>query len=216
MTHLNFPDHSLAERVADGIVHAVGITAAIAGVIVLLVFAVPAGEPLSIASLSVYGIALITLFSVSAAYHLTPASAAKAVLGRFDQACIYLKIASTYTPFMLVKLAAWPGAGLLVFVWSVATFGIANKLLFPEQLKRTTYVLYLALGWCVVIVLAPLLAVLTTLSLALLALGGVLYTVGVVFHLWPGLRFRNAIWHCFVLAGAACHYLAIMDSVALT
>ena len=215
MTHLNFPTHSLAERVADGVVHAVGIAAAIVGVVFLFIYAIPSGETLSITSLAIYGTALIALFCVSAAYHLTPASAAKAVLARFDQACIYLKIASTYTPFMLVKMAAWPGAGLLALVWSVATFGVLNKLLFPEHLKRTTYVLYLALGWCAVIVFAPLFAVLTTLSLVLLAVGGALYTIGVVFHLWPGLRFQNAIWHCFVLAGAACHYVAIMETVAL-
>lgn len=215
MGQFEFPEHSFAERLADGAVHVAGIGAAITGVVFLLIVAIESAPAVSIASLSVYSAALVALFCVSAAYHLTPASAAKALLGRFDQACIYLKIAATYTPFMLAKLAIWPAAGLLAIVWSVATFGIANKLLFPHHLRRTTYVLYLGLGWCAVVIFAPLVAALTTLSLVLLAVGGLLYTVGVVFHLWPGLRFQNAIWHSFVLAGAACHYVAIMDSVAL-
>ena len=215
MRDLDFPQYSLAERIADGAVHVVGIGASIIGVVALYMLSVGAVPAISIASISVYSVGLVAVFSVSAAYHLTGASPLKAVLQRFDQATIFFKIASTYTPFMAVKLAGWWGAGFLAVVWSVATFGITTKLFFPNRLIRTSYVLYLGLGWCAVLIFVPLLGALSATTLWLLLAGGILYSVGVVFHLWEGLRFQNAIWHAFVLGGAGCHYAAIVDSVAL-
>ncbi len=210
-----FPQYTVSERIADGIVHVLSVAASITGVVLLFLIANGALPTKSILSLSVYAVGLVAVFLFSAAYNLTGGSPIKALLHRFDQAAIYLKIAATYTPFMAVKLAGWTGAGMLALVWSAATFGITTKLFFPNKMKRISIILYLVLGWCVVLVAVPLFGALTSRTLLLLIAGGVLYSVGVIFHLWEKLRYQNAIWHGFVLGGSACHYAAIVDSVAL-
>jgi hemolysin III len=139
----------------------------------------------------------------------------KAILRRFDHAAIYVKIAATYTPFAMVKLGGAIGFGLLGAVWAVGLFGVAAKLFWPAQLVRTSYVLYLAQGWACVAALQPLTEALPARALTLLVVGGILYTLGVVFHLWQSLRYHNAIWHGFVLVASACHFAAVVDAVAL-
>jgi hemolysin III len=215
MTFHDFPQYRRDEIFADGCVHVFGIGAALAGVIALFIAAAGSAPALSIASLIIYSVGLVAVLSFSAAYNLVGDSPLKGFLRRFDHASIYLKIASTYTPFLLVKLHGWEGPGLLAAVWAVALFGITAKLFFPERLKRTSYVLYLSLGWCAVLIFPPLLTSLSHVAMVLLAAGGIFYTVGVVFHLWEKLRYQNAIWHVFVLLGAGCHYAAVMTSVAL-
>jgi hemolysin III len=216
MTNLDSPQYSAAEKFVDGCVHFVGIGAAIAGVVALFIVAIGSVSAVSIASLVIYSLGLVSVLSFSAAYNLVGISPLKGFLRRFDHASIYLKIACTYTPFLLVKLHGWEGPGLLSAIWAVALFGITAKLLFPGHLKRTSYVLYLALGWCAVLIFPPLLTSLSHETLLLLAAGGVFYTVGVIFHLWEKLRYQNAIWHVFVLLGAGCHYAAVMTTIALT
>jgi len=211
----DFPQYSVSERVADGIVHVLSIGASLAGVIALYVMAIGSVPLPSLVSLSVYAVGLFAVFCFSAAYNLAGISPVKAVLQRIDQATVFFKIASTYTPFMVVKLAGWPATGFLAVVWSVATFGMTTKLFFPHRLIKTSYVLYLALGWCGVLMLVPLFEALSDRALLLLLCGGILYTVGVVFHLYRGLQYQNAIWHVFVLAGAGCHYAAVIDAVGL-
>ncbi|MCR9137737.1 MAG: hemolysin III family protein [Alphaproteobacteria bacterium] len=215
MTHHDFPQYSVSERMADGVVHVLSIGASLAGVIALYVMAAGSVPPASLISLSIYAVGLFAVFCFSAAYNLTGVSPIKALLKRIDQATVFFKIASTYTPFMVIKLAGWPATGFLAVIWSVATFGMTTKLFFPGRLNRTSYVLYLALGWCGVLILFPLFGALTVQTLLLLLAGGILYTVGVAFHLSKALRYQNAIWHVFVLAGAACHYAAVIDAVGL-
>jgi hemolysin III len=168
-----------------------------------------------VASASIYGAALVAVFAVSAAYHLTHPGAVKALLRRFDHATIYVKIAATYTPFALVKIGNLPGALLLAAVWGIAVFGASAKLFWPTQLVRTSYVLYLAQGWAGVVAYPALADTLPTRVVVLLLIGGVLYTVGVVFHLWQRLRYHNAIWHTFVLVASGVHFVAIADALAL-
>ena len=132
---------------------------------------------------------------------------------RIDHAAIYLKIAGTYTPLALIKMAAVPGFTLLTGVWAVGLFGAACKLLLPGRFERTSYVLYLLAGWAGLFVLDELLAAFSLPVLVLLGVGGVLYTAGVAFHLWRSLPYHNAVWHGFVLAASACHYTAIMLAV---
>ena len=215
MTDPELPQYSHSEQVADGIVHVISIGAAVIGAIMLFMLTAGSLPAVSIASLTVYGIGLVAVFCASAAYNMAGVSPLKPLLKRLDQATIYFKIASTYTPFMAIKLAGWTGGGFLALVWSVATFGMTTKLFFPHRLKRASFALYLVLGWCAVLIFLPLFGVLSTRTLSLLFVGGLLYTVGVVFHRWDGLRYQNAIWHGFVLGGAGCHYAAIMASVVL-
>ena len=212
MPHV-FPTYSAGERRADAFIHVLGVSASIAGALTLMVMAAGALPSAgSVASLAIYSAGMMAVFGFSAAYHLVTWPPAKAVLRRFDHAAIYLAIAATYTPFAVVMGGA-AGYGLLALVWLVAAFGVVMKLRFPERLVRTSYVLYLAQGWAIVLALGPLAAAVSDRVLILLGIGGVLYTVGVVFHLWNGLRYHNAVWHGFVLAAAGCHYAAVMSAV---
>jgi hemolysin III len=210
-----FPKYRAGELMADGVVHVLGVSASILGALVLLALSVRIQSPLTFVSLSIYCVGLVAVFCCSAAYNLVNQPRLKATLRRFDHACIYLKIAATYTPFAVVKMAGWPAWILMVVVWAIGIFGVTNKLLFPANLVKTSYVLYLAQGWAGLLVVRPLADALTMSTLVLLGIGGALYTIGVLFHLWEKLRYHNAIWHTCVLTASACHYAAILAGVAL-
>lgn len=210
-----FPQYTHAERWADGVVHIIGVTASVIAAAVLIVLVAQTQPALTVASASIYGAGLVAVFAVSAAYHLTYPGTLKAILRRFDHATIYVKIAATYTPLALVKIAAMPGTLLLAAVWGIAVFGASAKLFWPTQLVRTSYVLYLAQGWAGILAYDAVADSLSTRVLVLLLVGGVLYTVGVVFHLWHKLRYNNAIWHSFVLVASGVHFVAIADALAL-
>ncbi len=214
--HETFPQYGLGERLVDGHIHVLGVSASIVGAAILVATAAGSTPLPTILSVAVYSVGLVAVFCCSAAYNLVSERPLKAILRRCDHAAIYLKIAATYTPFTVVKMASMPGLGLLAVVWAAAAFGIVTRLLFPHRLIRTSYALYLAQGWAGLIVMVPLAAALSERTLTLLAVGGVLYTVGVIFHFWQQLRYHNAIWHGFVLCASGCHYAAVCDAVLLT
>jgi hemolysin III len=208
--------HGRRERQADALVHVLGITASVAAAAALAILAVAYALPaLSAASLGIYGAGMMAVFCCSAAYHLSREGRAKALLRRFDHAAIYIKIAGTYTPFALVKIGDTTGLVLFGLVWGITAVGATAKLLLPGRLVIMSYVLYLAQGWVIVAVWEPFSEAVSARVMVLLAAGGILYTAGVVFHLCERLRFHNAIWHAMVLAASACHFAAIVDSVAL-
>jgi hemolysin III len=204
------------EQLADGVIHLLGIVASVAAAATLAtlaaVYCLPA---LSTMSLGIYGAGLAGVFCCSAAYHSAREGKAKALLRRIDHAAIYVKIAATYTPFALVKLGGTTGLSLLGLVWSITAVGAAAKLFLPGRLVVASYVLYLSQGWAIVAVWEPFSAAVSARAMLLLAIGGVLYTGGVAFHIWEKLRFHNAIWHGMVLAASACHFAAIVDCIAL-
>ena len=207
-------DYTRAEILADGVIHILGVIFGLASFASLILLSLErvAGWPLT--SVLVYGTALLTVLTISAVYNMWPVSAAKWVLRRFDHSAIYLLIAGTYTPF----IAQMKGAGplvLLVGVWASSLAGIFLKLRFPGRFDRASIVLYLLTGWSGVLAYDAI-AGLSASTLWLLGLGGILYTIGVVFHLWRDLPFQNAVWHAFVLVAAACHYAAVLDGVVLS
>jgi hemolysin III len=211
--HAEFPPYAPAERRADAVVHALGLALGVAGC-VLLVVAVPPRAGLSLRlGLAVYAAGLMAMLGCSALYNLADGVGRKRLLRRLDQAAIFLMIAGTYTPVALVSIGGAWGVGLLAFVWSAAVGGMAIKLLALRCPEWLSVALYLLLGWSVVAAFEPLAAAVPTATLLLLMAGGVLYSVGVVFHLWLGLPYHNAIWHGFVLAGAACHWCAVVREV---
>jgi hemolysin III len=207
------PRYTSRERVADGCVHAVGVAASLIALGALLVIGVKSEVTLWIVSLVIYGVALVMTFGFSAGYHLVMAPKLKGVLRRLDHAAIFLMIAGTYTPFALMKMEAASGLWLLGVVWTMAAIGIAIKLFAPRYLERLSTALYLVQGWAVVAAWHPLVSAVPERVLLLLVLGGVLYTIGVVFHLWQRLPYQNAIWHGFVLVAASCHYVAVLAAV---
>jgi len=161
----------------------------------------------------VYGLAMIAMFGFSAAYHLIPVPDWKLLLRKLDQAAIFIKIAGTYTPFALVKMGGVAGYTLFGVVWAVALSGAAAKLLVQPKRDWFSVPLYLALGWAGLAAIQPLVMSVPTESLVLLGVGGAIYTVGVLFHIWESLPYQNAIWHLFVLAGTACHFAAVTFAV---
>lgn len=206
------PPASRAERLTDAALHAAGIIAALVGATVLLSLALSTGEPRRIGATSVYCLGLVTLVTVSGLYHTTADPRWKAALRPFDHAAIYGMIAGTYTPLTLLSIGGWVGHALLALIWGTAVVGITLKLLWPDRLERTSLVLYLTMGWLGAVAIVPLVEALPAPALVLLAAGGILYTAGVPFHL-SRMKFQNAIWHAFVLAGAACHFGTIAYSV---
>ena len=209
-----FPQYTNRERVADGCVHVIGVTASLVALTALLIVAVKAQATLWVVALLVYGLALVAMFSCSAGYHLVIHPKIKEVFRRLDHAAIFFMIAGTYTPFILIKMNDPWGLTLLAVVWTMAAIGIAIKLFAPRFLEGLTVPLYLVQGWAVLAAWQPLMSALPGVVLTLLMVGGVLYTVGVVFHLWDRLPYQNAIWHGFVLTAASVHYAAVMVIVA--
>lgn len=211
----DFPSYSLRERVADGCIHVLGVAASLVGLTALLVIGIRSQMLPWVLSLTIYGLALVATFSFSAGYHLVARPRIKEVLRRLDHAAIFLMIAGTYTPFILIKMQTPWGFALLAVVWTMAAIGIAIKLFLPRFLDGLSTALYLVQGWAVLAAWEPLMSALPGTVLTLLMAGGVLYTIGVVFHLWERLPYQNAIWHGFVLSAASCHFAAVMSVVSL-
>lgn len=209
--------YSRAELVADAVVHVVGVALGLAGAATLVATALKGGVGAGLSlAVVVYALGLVAMLGVSAAYNMWPIGRAKWWLRRLDHSTIYLMIAGTYTPFVATigtSALAW---GLLAAMWALALAGAALKLALPGRFDRLSIALYIAMGWSGLLAYEPVLAALPAGSLWLLAAGGLLYTVGVVFHVLERLRFQNAIWHGFVLTAAACHYGAVCGSVLAT
>jgi hemolysin III len=201
------------ELLADGVVHALGLALGIVGAAALVGLAVFYGNPVLMAPLLVYAAGLVAMLGCSAAYNLLRSSRRRDWLRRFDHAAIFAMIAGTYTPFTILGLQGGWSSGLTVAIWSVAAIGIALKLWQPRRIEAISVALYLGLGWIGLIALHPFMVAFDTATLALLATGGILYSVGVVFHLWRWLPFHNAIWHGFVLVAAGLHYCAILTVI---
>jgi hemolysin III len=206
-------NYDRAEVIADGVVHIVGVCFGLIAATVLIVLAVVYASALDIVVSSVYVAGLLAMLGLSATYNLWPVSRAKWVLRRFDHSAIYMLIAATYTPFIMEVKESLLAIALLIGVWCAAIAGIVLKLKFPGRFDRVAVGLYLAMGWSGLMLYDSVVKALPAMALWFVVAGGVLYTLGVIFHAWQRLRFQNAIWHGFVLCGAACHYTAVVDVV---
>jgi len=204
-----------AEELANAITHGVGLALSLAGFVVLLVLAAMRGGPRHIVSCAIYGATLVCLYAASTLYHGIPSPRLKRALRIFDHCAIYLLIAGTYTPFLLVNLRGGWGWSLLGIVWGLAMAGIIFKFRFVDHFPFLSTTVYLLMGWLAVIALKPLLAAVPPSGLLWLLAGGLLYTLGVIFYAWKKLPYNHVIWHLFVLAGSTCHYVAVLCSVIL-
>jgi hemolysin III len=219
-SHIDIPfwgrfHYSRAEIIADGVVHAVGIVLAIAAGSALLSLSAFHAGPGEYAATIFYVVSLLTVLSISLAYNLWPLTPAKWMLRRFDHAAIYLLIAATYTPFLAQLDDAAMTGTMIAVVWATAVAGMAIKLFLPGRLDRLAIVFYLAIGWSGIVVMEPLLDTLPPVTIALILAGGIVYSAGVVFFIWRGLRFQNALWHGFVVTGAGLHCAAIIDCLVV-
>ena len=162
----------------------------------------------------IYAMGLLAMLGCSAAYNLAKDSPRRELLRRLDHAAIFLMIAGTYTAFTLTRLdGAWSIA-MTLGIWACAAAGMATKLCRPRPFERASIIFYLLLGWAGLIAIKPLVIALDDATLVLLGIGGALYSIGVVFHLWRRLPFHTAVWPAFVLAAASCHYVAVLREAA--
>jgi hemolysin III len=200
-----FPNYTPAERRVDAIIHMIGLALALAGCIALAVTALPRANLARLVGLGLYAAGLLAMLGCSALYNLIREEALKRLFRRLDHAAIFAMIAGTYTPFALLAIGGAWGMGLLVLVWVLAVGGIVIELFALRRHEHLSVAAYLLLGWSILPALGPLTAAVAPSGIALLAVGGVLYSIGTIFHLWRSLSHQNAIWHGFVLAGATCH-----------
>jgi hemolysin III len=201
------------EEIANTITHGIGLGLSIAGFVVLLVLAALRGGALQIVSCAIYGTTLITLYTASTLYHGLGTPKLKRALRIFDHSAIFLLIAGTYTPFLLIDLRGPWGWSLFGVVWGLAMAGIAFKFWFVERYGFLSTSVYLLMGWMVVVAAKPVIAHVPMSGLIWLAAGGLCYTAGVIFYASKRIPYAHAIWHLFVLAGSACHYFAVLRAL---
>lgn len=202
--------YSKKEELANSITHGVGIALSLAALVILVSFASMKGDPWKIVSFSIYGASLVVLYTASTLYHSFSSVKVKHYLKIFDHAAIYLLIAGTYTPFMLVMLRESIGWVLFGVVWILALVGMCFKLFFAGRFNVLSTIIYLLMGWMVVIAFKPMVEHIPEGGLYWLLAGGLSYSLGVIFYLWKRIPYHHAIWHLFVLGGSICHFFAVL------
>lgn len=205
--------YSPGEEIANSITHGVGWLASVAGLAALVTLAASSGGALRVVSCAVFGTTLVLLYAASTLYHALPGARAKRVFRVLDHSAIFLLIAGTYTPLALVALGGGWGWALFGCVWFLAVVGVLLSTLAHGRWRWLSMVLYLAMGWLVVVAIKPLIAALATPALVLVIGGGLAYTGGLAFYAWRRLPYSHAVWHVFVLAGSALHFVAVLIAV---
>ena len=205
---------SSGEELTASLTHGAGLVAGVAGLVALVILAARSGDPWRIVACTVFASTVVLLYAASTLYHALSRTRARGVFQVIDHSAIFLLIAGTYTPFALVTLRGPWGWTLFGIVWGLAIVGITIKAVFGTRWPIFSTVLYIGMGWTVVIAVKPIVATVEPGCLAWLVAGGLAYTGGVVFYAWERLRYSHAIWHVFVLAGTACHYIAVARYVA--
>jgi hemolysin III len=198
------------EELLNSITHGTGVLLSIAALALLIVFSSIYGDRGHVVSCTIFGITLILLYTASTLYHSFRKPKIKNVLKIIDHSCIYLLIAGTYTPFLLVTLRGVLGWTMFAVIWLLAIIGVVFKIFFVHRFKIISTIAYLLMGWLVVFAIKPLFGSMPTGGIVFLFAGGLAYSLGVIFYVWKTLPFNHAIWHMFVLAGSACHFFAVL------
>lgn len=203
--------YTVGEEIANAVTHGVAALLSIAGLAVLVAFAVLySGSPKVVAAVSIFGASMVFLYTASTLYHSIPNPRAKKVLQYLDHSMIYVLIAGSYTPFCLITLQGYTGIALLCAVWLIAIAGISLQAVLLNKADWINCLLYLSMGWLAVFVINPLVSTLDSTGLALLVAGGLAYTVGVVFYIFERIPFSHAIWHTFVFAGTTLQFFSVL------
>ncbi|HMS02709.1 MAG TPA: hemolysin III family protein [Gemmatimonadaceae bacterium] len=206
----HYPAHyTPGEELANTITHGIGLVLALVGLPVLVLSSLSRGDALLVAGMSVFGAALVAVYASSTLYHAVKPSRTKQVLQVIDHVAIYLLIAGTYTPFALGVLRGALGWTLLGAIWTLAALGIVFKVAVRTRFPRLSTFFYVAMGWSAIVAIKPLSERMESAGFWLLVGGGLLYTIGVAFYVRPRPRYMHAVWHGFVMAGSACHFVAV-------
>jgi hemolysin III len=202
--------YSSLEEIFNSITHAIGALVSIAGLVLLIVFSSLYGNSSHVISCTIFGFTLVLLYTASTLYHSFRKPNLKHAFKILDHSCIYILIAGTYTPFLLVTVRGTVGWSMLVLVWSLTVIGILFKIFFVHRFNALSTIAYILMGWLIIFAIKPLFQTLPGGGLALLICGGMAYTLGIIFYSWNKLPFNHAIWHLFVLAGSICHFCAVI------
>lgn len=198
------------EEIANAITHGIGALLSLAGLVLLIVFASIKGTAWHVVSFTVYGVSMLLLYSCSTLVHSFKEGKVKDLFEIFDHSSIYIYIAGTYTPFMLIAARGPLGWTLFGIVWGIAIVGVVFKAFFVKRFLFMSTIFYLIMGWLIVFAWGPLTAAVPAPGITLLVIGGILYSLGTIFYVWRGFPYHHAIWHLFVLAASIVHFLAIL------
>ena len=201
---------SIGEEIANSITHGIGALLAISALVVLVVFSAIRGTVWHIVSFSIFGSTLVLLYFASTLYHSLTHATAKRIFHKFDHISIYLLIAGTYTPFCLTALRGWIGWTVFGIVWTCAILGTVFKAIAVGSRVRLSTILYVMMGWVIIIAIKPLYEAMSCNGFALLIAGGVSYTLGTIFFIRDQVKYNHSVWHVFVLGGSVLHFFAVL------
>ncbi len=207
--------YSTKEEIANAITHGIGTGLAIAAMVVLIVFAAIKGNVWHVVSFSVYGSTLVLLYFASTLYHSLTNLRAKGVFHKFDHISIYLLIAGTYTPFCLTALRGWIGWTVLGVVWSCAILGTVLKSISVGKRVMMSTILYVLMGWVILIAIKPLYNAMPYNGFLLLVAGGISYTLGTIFFIRDKVKYNHSVWHLFVLGGSVLHFFSVLTLLSV-
>ncbi|WP_054710868.1 hemolysin III family protein [Bacillus sp. JCM 19041] len=200
---------SRREEIANAITHGIGAVLSIAALTLLIVYSSIYGTAWHVVSFTIYGASMLLLYVSSTLVHSFPAGKAKDLFEIFDHAAIYVFIAGTYTPILLILVGGGLGWTLFGIVWGIAFAGILFKVFFVKKFLFFSTVLYLAMGWLAIFAIKPIYESLSTTGIWFLVIGGLFYTIGTIFYMWRGFRYHHAVWHLFVIAGSIFHFFLV-------
>lgn len=197
------------EEIAHAITHGIGALLSIAGLVLLIVFSSFSGNPWKIVSVTIFGVTMLLMYTSSTIVHSLPEGKWKDIFQIFDHSSIYLFIAGTYTPFLLVHLRSHIAWILFGVIWAIAIIGIVFKVFFVKKFLILSTLFYVLMGWLITLIWGPLTEAIHQNGITLLIIGGIIYTVGAIFYTWRKIPYHHVIWHLFVIAGSAFHFFAI-------
>ena len=197
------------EEIANAVSHMVGATLALISAVVLIMHGINTKSPIVITSFAIFGAGLVIMYTVSSIYHALHNNKAKQVFQILDHSAIYILIAASYTPFLLLVVKSKAGYIIFFIQWLICVFGIAFKSLYVEKYVLFSTLLYIVMGWMIMFVWGDLIANISQQSLILLFIGGILYTLGTIFYMWNWFKYHHFIWHIFVLLGSVAHFFAV-------
>ncbi len=202
--------YTLGEEIAHSVTHGLGAALSVVALVVLLILAITRGTGWHIFSFAVYGVSMVALFLASTLYHSVQRPSLRPILRKVDHGCIYLLIAGTYTPFVLISMRSSLGLTILTIIWAMAVFGIVYKIFFIDRFVVLTTLAYVVMGWMSMFAWREMVANIPPVGLTFLMIGGGLYTIGVIFYALTRIRYTHAVWHLFILAASACHFVAVL------
>jgi hemolysin III len=205
------PEYTIVEEWINGLTHGIGAVLSVAGLVVLVVCAVIYGNAWHVVSFSIFGSTLIILYTASTLYHSVTHTTAKRVFWTLDHSAIFILIAGTYTPFMLVNLRGGWGWSIFGIIWACAILGIILKIFYIGKFEKISVAVYVMMGWLGIVAFKEIVTNVSLLSIVLLVIGGLSYTLGVIFFAWEKLPYNHALWHLCVLSGSVFHYFAVLS-----